>query len=68
MNSLFNLKSIEHFIVVLVVAFFAQVAIAGASIDLSSSTGRTAAVTAIGVALWRVFREDIIPTMANPGS
>lgn len=64
MDKLFNMKAIEHFVVVIVVAFFAQVAVAGAPLDLSSSAGRTAAVTAILVALWRVVREDI-PTASS---
>lgn len=52
-----NLKTVEHFVFVIVAAFLAQVAIAGAPIDITSSTGRTAAATAILVGLWRAFRE-----------
>lgn len=58
MSNLLTFKAIEHFVVVIVVAFAAQVAVGGATLDLSSSAGRSAAVTAIAVALWRALREN----------
>lgn len=51
-----SFKAIEHFLAVLLVSFFAQVAISGAPLDLSSAAGRTSAVTAILMAVWRAFR------------
>lgn len=69
MNSLLNLKSIEHFMFVIVAAFAAQVVIGGASLDLSSAAGRSAAVTAVAVAIWRAFRETAGSTQgATTGS
>ena len=59
-----SLKTIEHFVFVIVAAFAAQVVVGGAALDLTSTTGRSAAVTAIAVALWRAFRESTTPAPA----
>lgn len=58
MSKLLNMKAIEHFVVVLVVAFASEITIAGAPVDLSSAAGRSAVVTAIVLALWRALRVD----------
>lgn len=71
MNKILTLKSIEHFLMVLVVAFAAQVSIGGVPADLSSAAGRSAVVTAIAMGLWRALRETEAPaaTASNtPGS
>lgn len=56
-----SLKDIEHFVFVLVAAFVAQIAVGGAAIDITSAAGRSAAVTAIAVAIWRAIRETTTP-------
>ncbi len=58
MSKLLNLKAIEHFLVVIIVAFAAQVTIGGVPADLSSAAGRSAIATAALMALWRVIREN----------
>lgn len=66
--SILNLKAIEHFLVVIVVAFASQVAISGQPVDLTSSAGRSAALTAVVMALWRILREDGTGTAPTTGS
>ena len=66
MSKLLNFKTIEHFLVVIIVAFLSQVAIAGAPLDFTSSTGRAAAVTAIAAALWHAFRGAADTTGTTP--
>lgn len=65
MSKVLNLKAIEHFIVVVIVAFASQVAIAGAPLDLSSAAGRSAAATGVLLVLWRVLRENASGTNAG---
>lgn len=57
-----DLKTIEHLVVGFVVMFGAQVAINGVPLDLFTAAGRTAAASAIGMAIWRAVREDLTGT------
>jgi len=57
MKNLLTMKAVEHFVFVIVVAFAAQVTIGGAPLDLFSAAGRSAALTGIGMAIWRALRE-----------
>lgn len=66
--SLLNLKAVEHFVVVVVVAFASQVAVAGQPLDLSSAAGRSAAVTGAVMVLWRILREDGTGTAPTAGT
>lgn len=59
-----TLKTIEHFVFVIVAAFVAQVVVGGAALDVTSPAGRTAAATAVAVALWRAVREATSPAPA----